>query len=67
MINVRAATYTDEPRWRELWAGYNAFYEAKIPESITQATCRRIQDPPPGCLSNRLGDFRLVEGVVTGP
>ena len=30
MINVRAATAADEPRWRELWAGYNAFYAAKV-------------------------------------
>jgi GNAT superfamily N-acetyltransferase len=45
MIDVRAVTPADEPRWRELWAGYNAFYEAKVPESITQATWRRILDP----------------------
>jgi GNAT superfamily N-acetyltransferase len=44
-ITVRAVTRTDEPRWRELWSGYNAFYEEDVPESITQATWRRILNP----------------------
>jgi GNAT superfamily N-acetyltransferase len=45
MITVRAATSSDESRWRELWAGYNAFYETEVPESITQVTWRRIANP----------------------
>jgi hypothetical protein len=45
MVTVRAATSADEPSWRELWAGYNAFYEATVPESVTQLTWRRILDP----------------------
>jgi GNAT superfamily N-acetyltransferase len=45
MISVRAAIGADEPRWRELWAGYNAFYEEDVPESITQSTWRRILNP----------------------
>lgn len=62
MINVRAATYADEPRWRELWAGYNAFYEAKIPESVTQATWRRILDPA----APILGRVAEADGRVVG-
>ena len=62
MINVRAATAADEPRWRELWAGYNAFYEAKVPESITQATWRRILDPA----APMVGRVATVEGRVVG-
>jgi len=62
MINVRAATHADEPRWRELWAGYNAFYEAKIPESITQATWRRILGPA----APILGRVAEVDGRVVG-
>ena len=62
MINVRAATHADEPRWRELWAGYNAFYEAKIPESITQATWRRILDPA----APILGRVAEADGRVVG-
>jgi len=62
MINVRAATAADEPRWRELWAGYNAFYEAKLPESITQATWRRILDPA----APMVGRVAIVEGRAVG-
>ena len=45
MITVRATSSADEPRWRELWAGYNAFYEASVPEEVTRHTWRRILDP----------------------
>jgi GNAT superfamily N-acetyltransferase len=45
MITVRAATSSDEFRWRELWAGYNAFYEEDVPGPITQSTWRRILNP----------------------
>ena len=62
MINVRAATDADEPRWRELWAGYNAFYAAKVPESITQATWRRILDPA----APIVGRVATAEGRVVG-
>jgi GNAT superfamily N-acetyltransferase len=62
MINVRAATAADEPRWRELWAGYNAFYEAKVPESTTQATWRRILDPA----APMVGRVATVEGRAVG-
>jgi GNAT superfamily N-acetyltransferase len=62
MINVRAAIAADEPRWRELWAGYNAFYAAKVPESITQATWRRILDPA----APLVGRVATVEGRAVG-
>jgi GNAT superfamily N-acetyltransferase len=62
MIDVRAVTAADEPRWRELWAGYNAFYEAKVPESITQATWRRILDPA----APIVGRVAVVEARVVG-
>lgn len=44
-ITVRAVTSADEPRWRELWSGYNAFYQEDVPEAITQSTWRRILNP----------------------
>jgi GNAT superfamily N-acetyltransferase len=44
MITVRLAASADEPGWRELWAGYNAFYEATVPEAVTRSTWRRILD-----------------------
>jgi GNAT superfamily N-acetyltransferase len=62
MITVRAASSTDESRWRELWAGYNAFYEASVPESITQATWRRILDPA----APILGRVAETDGRVVG-
>jgi len=45
MINIRPAAGADELRWRELWAGYNTFYEAEVPEEVTQSTWRRILNP----------------------
>jgi GNAT superfamily N-acetyltransferase len=62
MINVRAATAADEPRWRQLWAGYNDFYGAKVPESITQATWRRILDPA----APVVGRVAAADGRVVG-
>lgn len=35
----------DEQAWRRLWASYNAFYEAAVPEIVTARTWRRILDP----------------------
>jgi GNAT superfamily N-acetyltransferase len=61
-ITVRAATSADEPRWRELWAGYNAFYETEIPEAITQSTWRRILNPAVPVL----GRVAELDGRVVG-
>src|ERR1700730_18503679 len=44
MLTIRAAAPADKDRWLELWAGYNAFYEATIPAAVTEATWRRILD-----------------------
>jgi GNAT superfamily N-acetyltransferase len=62
MVNVRAASHADEPRWRELWAGYNAFYEANVPESVTRETWRRILDPA----APILGRVAESDGRVVG-
>jgi ribosomal protein S18 acetylase RimI-like enzyme len=42
---ARYAQADDEARWRALWASYNDFYLAQVPESATAATWRRILDP----------------------
>jgi GNAT superfamily N-acetyltransferase len=42
---IREAVPADESRWLELWAGYNAFYGANVPGSITAQTWRRLLDP----------------------
>jgi GNAT superfamily N-acetyltransferase len=44
-ISLRDPLPTDEADWRALWAAYNAFYEAPIPERVTARTWQRILDP----------------------
>lgn len=44
-VHIRPATGADEPRWRELFAAYNAFYRANVPPSVVAETWRRILDP----------------------
>lgn len=44
-ITIRPVRAGDEPRWRELWAGYNRFYEHEVPEAVTRATWSRVLDP----------------------
>lgn len=61
-ISVRAAAHEDESRWRELWVGYNAFYEENVPESITQSTWRRILNPAVPVL----GRVAELDGRVVG-
>lgn len=41
-VTVRDLTAADEPRWRELWAGYLDFYEHPLPEEVTAATFGRL-------------------------
>ena len=43
-ITIRPATANDEPRWRELWAGYCTFYEVTMSEAVTAHTWQRILD-----------------------
>lgn len=44
MFTVRRIESRDEQRWRELWAGYNRFYERELPENVTARTWRNIMD-----------------------
>jgi len=39
---VREVRAEDEMAWRELWAGYLEFYEATLPDAVTDATWTRI-------------------------
>jgi len=41
---IRPAQAKDEPRWRELWAGYVKFYRADVPEEATANTWKMILD-----------------------
>ena len=42
---IRAALPSDEPAWRLLWRGYCDFYDARVPEEVTNRTWKRILDP----------------------
>ena len=42
--NVRRIEARDEQRWRELWDGYNRFYEREPSDAITAQTWRKIMD-----------------------
>jgi hypothetical protein len=42
MTSVRAPAAAGRDQWCRLWAGYNAFYGANVPEAVTESTWRRI-------------------------
>ncbi|HET7730171.1 MAG TPA: GNAT family N-acetyltransferase [Usitatibacter sp.] len=44
-LTVRPIEPRDEPRWRELWDGYNRFYGREPAEPQTRHTWSRIMDP----------------------
>lgn len=44
-VKIRPIEARDEARWRELWAGYCAFYETEMPPAVTSRTWARILDP----------------------
>ena len=43
-VTVRDLGPDDEEAWRTLWKGYCDFYETRIPNSVTDATWRRLMD-----------------------
>ncbi|MCA0434039.1 MAG: GNAT family N-acetyltransferase [Proteobacteria bacterium] len=47
-ILIRKAEAGDEARWRELFAAYNKFYRASVPEDVVRHTWARILDPQNG-------------------
>ena len=44
-ISLRDPLPADETAWRNLWAGYNAFYQTAVPEAVTARTWQRMLDP----------------------
>ena len=42
---IRAALPSDESIWRQLWRGYCDFYQASVPDEVTDRTWKRILDP----------------------
>ena len=47
----------DEGAWRNLWAGYCAFYETKVPEAVTAAAWARMLTPG-SLLFGRLAELK---------
>lgn len=43
-IEIRLANVNDEREWKKMWADYNAFYGATVPEITTTSTWARIID-----------------------
>lgn len=62
-MTIRPVRAGDESRWRELWAGYNRFYEHEVPEAVTRATWSRILDPASSIHSIVA---ESAEGVILG-
>lgn len=44
-VAIRAYTMADYDQWLPLWQAYQTFYEAALPDEVTQTTWRRILDP----------------------
>ena len=44
-IDIRPLEPRDREEWLPLWQGYLAFYETAVPDTVTEATWRRIVDP----------------------
>ena len=61
-IVIRDPVPDDEGAWRNLWAGYCAFYETKVPEAVTAATWARMLTPG-SQLFGRLAEWK---GEVAG-
>ncbi|WP_192457007.1 GNAT family N-acetyltransferase [Musicola keenii] len=61
-VVIRQARAEDEPAWRQLWAGYNGFYQSSVAPEVTAYTWLRILDPASALLC-RLAERR---GQVVG-
>jgi GNAT superfamily N-acetyltransferase len=61
-VTIRDARPDDETRWRELWAGYLAFYDVTVDADITDFTWCRVFDPA-SAIAMRVAE---IEGNVIG-
>jgi GNAT superfamily N-acetyltransferase len=64
-ITIRPVVLEDKEAWLELWAAYNAFYRASVPEEVTELTWHRILDPSVPIQSLVAVDGANVLGFVT--
>ncbi|CAO4175594.1 GNAT family N-acetyltransferase [Methylorubrum aminovorans] len=61
-MRIRDPAAADEAGWRQIWAGYLAFYGEDLAEAVTAATWRRILDPASPVFA-RLAE---VDGTLVG-
>jgi ribosomal protein S18 acetylase RimI-like enzyme len=58
---VRPLARTDAESWRRLWEAYIEFYEASVPEEVTQSTWGRLLEA-----NSMIGRVAESEGLVLG-
>jgi GNAT superfamily N-acetyltransferase len=58
---VRPLARTDADSWRRLWDAYIEFYEASVPEEVTQSTWDRLLEA-----NSMIGRVAESEGLVSG-
>lgn len=61
---IRDAEPDDEAPWRRLWAAYNDFYGAAVPEAVSDHTWRRILDPSSPLFARLAADDDAVVGFA---
>src|SRR5690606_35030859 len=61
-VRVRRIEARDEPRWRELWAGYCRFYEREPSEPVARHSWERIMsaEPPLYAIVAERADGRVI-------
>jgi ribosomal protein S18 acetylase RimI-like enzyme len=42
---IRRLRHEDRPHWDRLWQGYLTFYEADVPDAVSDLTWSRLMDP----------------------
>jgi len=57
-ISIRAPEAGDAAAWRELWAGYNRFYRATVPDDVTGSLWQKLLAAD--------GDIRALVAVRDG-
>ena len=44
-FTIRSLAPADRPQWDQLWQGYLAFYQASVPDAVSDLTWHRLMDP----------------------
>jgi GNAT superfamily N-acetyltransferase len=61
-VIVRDLAEADKPAWLRYWADYLKFYEATVPNSVTEATWLKLVGDNPGFI----GTVAELDGSVVG-